>query len=81
MKSLKQYRQAVTRQTLETVNNLIYKDLKRKTQNLDSLIESGSVSTDENAIWLINFWRKKNVMGILYNALFKTQSRPYKRKP
>ncbi len=67
MESLKEYRDAVGIETRQIVSSLTFSDLKRKVsaQDLDSIVESGSVLKDENAFWLIDYWKTKTVSGIL----------------
>ncbi|WP_432401557.1 DinB family protein [Wukongibacter sp. M2B1] len=67
MQALRGYRKAVGKKTRKIVNSLVYGDLKRKAleSGLEKAIELGAVAKDENALWLIDFWRKKTVSGIL----------------
>lgn len=61
------YREAVGKQTLATLSNLEFSDLSRKVrkEDIDILIEKGSVSLHPDAIWLLDFWGKKDVLGLL----------------
>lgn len=67
MQALKDYRKAVGKKTREIVFSLTYSDLKAKTleAGLEKAIALGAVANDENALWLIDFWRKKTTAGIL----------------
>ncbi|KYH35548.1 hypothetical protein CLTEP_04870 [Clostridium tepidiprofundi DSM 19306] len=67
MQALRDYRKAVGRKTREIVHRLEYADLKRKVSELglEKIIELGAVANDEAAIWLIDFWGKKTVAGVL----------------
>ena len=53
--------------TNKLLRRLEYKDLKRKFTDDDRerLIESGSVSKDEEAFWLIDYWCGKDVKGLI----------------
>ena len=64
---LKEYRIAVGRKTREIINNLNRTDLKRKMkkESLQRILDDGAVENVEAANWLIEFWGKKNVAGIL----------------
>ncbi len=68
---LKKYRLAVGKNSKELIRNLKYADLKRKANqyNLTKIIETGSVSKDEDAIWLVEYWGNKNVLGLILMPL------------
>ena len=61
------YCRAVMDSTNELLKELQYKDLKRKFTDDDRkrIIETGSVSEDENAFWLIDYWCGKDVRGLI----------------
>lgn len=61
------YREAVGNQTLAMLSDLAFSDLGRKVrkEDIDILSEKGSVSTHPDAIWLLDFWGKKDVLGLL----------------
>ena len=67
MQELKNYRIAVGKRTREIVKNLTCDDMKRKFEKfqLQRLIDEGAVLDVEASNWLIDFWGKKNVSGIL----------------
>jgi hypothetical protein len=57
----------VKKSTEDIICNLTFDDLKIKVtddrrENLQAL---GVVSTDENAVWLIDYWCKKDVRGLI----------------
>jgi hypothetical protein len=92
MKELRNYRIAVGRKTQETIGQLDIDDLKRKMRpdQLTRIIDEGGVLKVEGSRWLINFWSKKTVAGILQmpitrhqivhlNAAFKIKERQLKR--
>jgi len=72
---LKEYRIAVGRKTREIINNLKGKDLKRKMkrESLQRILDKGAVENVEAANWLIEFWGKKNVAGILLMPVTRHQ--------
>lgn len=65
--ALYDYSYAVKESTERLISNFEYGDLKRKiTSNArQNLIESGCVSTDENAVWLVDYWCEKDVKGLI----------------
>ena len=57
----------VKKSTEEIIRSLTYSDLKlgipdERREKLSSL---GVVSTDERAVWLIDYWCKKDVKGLI----------------
>jgi hypothetical protein len=67
MQELKNYRIAVGRRTRDIVKNLTYDDMKRtfEKNQLQRIIDEGAVLDVEASNWLVDFWGKKNVAGIL----------------
>ena len=67
VKALYEYCKAVMDSTDELVRGFNYKDLKRKFSEEDRnrVIDSHSVSTDEDAFWLVDYWCKKDVAGLI----------------
>ena len=57
----------VKKSTEEIIRNLEYGDLKTKVPNerKENLQTLGVVSADENAFWLIDYWCKKDVRGLV----------------
>ena len=53
--------------TNELLKSLKYKDIKRKFSDEDKkrIMDSKCVSTDENAIWLVEYWCGKDVKGLI----------------
>ncbi|MBR4579787.1 MAG: phage head-tail adapter protein [Lachnospiraceae bacterium] len=62
-----EYCAEVKNSTNEMLKNLEYRDLKRKFTDEDKkrVADSHSVSTDEDAIWLIDYWCNKDVGGLI----------------
>ena len=67
IKALIDYRVEVARQTQRVLDSLTPDDLKRKFSKEQSqrIIAEKAVLEQEKSIWLIDFWGKKNVAGIL----------------
>ena len=67
VRALYDYCRSVMDSTNELLKNLQYKDLRKKFTDDDRerLIESGSVSKDEDALWLIDYWCGKDVKGLI----------------
>jgi hypothetical protein len=64
---LYEYCKAVMESTDTLLRELQHKDLKRKFTDDDRnrIIETGSVSKDEDAFWLIDYWCGKDVKGLI----------------
>ncbi|MBR5417055.1 MAG: phage head-tail adapter protein [Clostridiales bacterium] len=62
-----EYCRAVMESSDEILRKLTYKDLKRTFTDEDKkrILDSGSVSTDESAVWLIDYWCDKDLKGLL----------------
>ena len=67
MQELINYRIAVGRKTREIIKSLKSDDMKRKFEKhrLQHIIDEGAVLDVEAANWLIDFWGRKNVSGII----------------
>ena len=67
VKVLCEYCKAVMESTNELLKSLKYKDIKRKFSDEDKkrIMDSKCVSTDENAIWLVEYWCGKDVKGLI----------------
>jgi hypothetical protein len=75
MHELRNYRIAVGRKTQGIISQLKPADLKRKMdyQQLKRIIEEGGVLEAEGSKWLIDFWGKKTVSGILLMPVTRHQ--------
>ena len=62
-----EYCRAVKSSSDEILRKLTYKDLKRTFTDEDKkrILDSGSVSTNESAVWLIDYWCEKDLKGLL----------------
>ncbi|WP_238886603.1 DinB family protein [Clostridium sp. YIM B02551] len=67
IEELKRYRIEVGRRTEEIIKKLTTTDMKRKIpkERLQRVIDKKAVSEDESAVWLIDFWGRKNVSGLI----------------
>ena len=67
IKAVYEYCLAVKNSTDEMLKNLEYRDLKRKFTDEDKerVADSHSVSTDEDAVWLIDYWCNKDIAGLI----------------
>jgi hypothetical protein len=67
MQELYKYRIAVARRTREIIQRFKPTDLKRKFNDISlrKIFDIGAVLKDDKASWLVDFWGKKNVAGIL----------------
>lgn len=67
VKELYRYAQAVAQSTNRMLSGLEYADLKRKfgEDMVEKLRQTGCVSADESADWLIDYWCGKDVLGLI----------------
>ena len=67
VKAVYQYCKAVKDPSDEMLKDLEYRDLKRKFTDEDKkrVTDSHSVSTDEAAVWLIDYWCDKDIRGLI----------------
>lgn len=72
---LYQYRNEVGRRTKAMIEQLKPEDLKRKAdqEGLDRIISEGGVTQDPGSIWLVDFWGRKNVAGIILMPITRHQ--------
>lgn len=72
---LKAYRIAVGLNSEEIIRNLKSGRLKQKVyrENLQRILDEGAVDDVESANWLIDFWGKKNVAGIILMPCLRHQ--------
>jgi hypothetical protein len=72
---LKNYRNAVGRQTQQILSSLSLGDIKRKvsTDGLNRIKLEGGVTNAPDSLWLLDFWGKKDVAGILQMPITRHQ--------
>ena len=65
--ALRAYRDAVGIRTREIVAQLPAEDFRRKVspRDLQRIREEGGVTEQEDSVWLLDFWGKKDVAGLL----------------
>lgn len=61
------YRNAVGQRTRDIVKLLSIDDMKRQVsvQGLETIKQVGGVTDQEDSLWLLDFWGKKDVAGVL----------------
>lgn len=62
-----EYRNAVGAKTRDIVKSLSTNDIKHKVsgQGLEAIKQAGGVTAQEDSLWLLDFWGKKDVAGLL----------------
>lgn len=75
MQELRKYRIAVGRKSREVIRSFQPADLKRKMEpaRLQRVLYERAVLNVDTAYWLIDFWSRKNVAGILLMPLTRHQ--------
>ena len=73
---LLEYRNAVGRKSREIVGNLKLGDMKRKVLpgGTARILREGGVTEQKDSVWLLDFWGKKDVAGILLMPLTRHQT-------
>lgn len=75
IEELLKYRTAVGMQTQKILSCLKYEDMKRKIERKDAekILNDGGVLNHPDSIWLLDFWGKKDVAGIILMPLTRHQ--------
>jgi hypothetical protein len=75
LRALKEYRKTVGKSTQKILAKLQFADLKRKVANedIEKIRTSGGVTNDEKSVWLLDFWGRKNMMGLITMPITKHQ--------
>ncbi|MDR1466624.1 MAG: DinB family protein [Treponema sp.] len=76
IKALNEYRVKVGKQTRRIIKNLKFIDMKiimEETQ-LNKIIENGGLLEHEKSKWLLDFWGKKNVLGLIAMPITRHQT-------
>jgi hypothetical protein len=73
--ALRDYRDAVGRRVREVITGFEPDSLKRRfsKRQVDRIAEEGGVLTHPDSVWLLDFWGKKNVAGILLMPITRHQ--------
>lgn len=76
IKELLNYRDAVGVKSRDIINKLKPNDMKRKISQTDTarLLQAGGVTDHADSIWLLDFWGKKDVAGIILMPLTRHQT-------
>ena len=61
------YRNEVARKTRETIGKLKPEDMRRRMEqkDLERILDEGGLTTDDDSVWLLDFWGRKDVAGLL----------------
>lgn len=64
---LKEYRKTVGNQSQNIFSKLVFEDMKRRVEskNIEKILKEGGVTEHPDSIWLLDFWGRKNVAGII----------------
>ena len=75
VKELKEYRTKVGKSTKRIIENITFNEIKRKVEKeqLDKIMLNGGVTKDPKSIWLLDFWARKNVLGLIMMPLTRHQ--------
>lgn len=75
MIELQGYRDAVGIKTRNVLSSLKFSDLKRKvtTEGLKRILDEGGVIDHPESIWLLDFWGKKDVAGLINMPITRHQ--------
>ncbi|MDR0908509.1 MAG: DinB family protein [Spirochaetaceae bacterium] len=74
--ALNEYRLKTGIQTQKIIRKLTFADMKRKVTSaqLAQIKESGGVLENEKSAWLLDFWGKKNVLGLIMMPITRHQT-------
>ena len=75
IKALKEYRVKVGQSTKKIIEALEYKDIKRKVgkEQLEKILQNGGLTDDPKSICLLDFWGRKNVLGLIMMPITRHQ--------
>lgn len=73
--ALYEYRNAVGQRTKEIIHNLKPEDIKRKVSEggLKRIAEVGGVTSHPDSLWLLDFWGRKTIAGIIQMPITRHQ--------
>jgi hypothetical protein len=76
IKALKDYRIKVGKQTQKTIKSLKYSDMKRTVEKrqLEKIMENGGILENEKSKWLLDFWGRKNILGLIMMPITRHQT-------
>ena len=75
IKELNGYRVKVGKSTQKIIEALEFTDIKRKVgkEQLEKVKQNGGVIDDPKSIWLLDFWGKKNILGLIMMPITRHQ--------
>jgi len=75
MDELRNYRNAVGLKTKNVLTTLTPSDMGRKVnkESIERILAEGGVTTHSDSIWLLDFWGRKNIAGILLMPVTRHQ--------
>jgi len=75
IKELMEYRIKVGKSTKKIIGNITFNDIKRKVEKeqLKKIRKNGGVINDPKSIWLLDFWSRKNVLGLIMMPITRHQ--------
>jgi len=75
MGELKNYRNAVGIKTKDMIKKLSPSEMKRKVsrESIERVLAEGGVTEHKDSVWLLDFWGKKNVAGLLLMPITRHQ--------
>jgi len=64
---LMKYRDAVAQRTRRIISELTFDDMRRKivSESIEKIRIAGGVTSQKDSIWLLDYWGKKDVAGLL----------------
>lgn len=73
---LKNYRIAVGTRTQHVLRNLTFQDMRRRfsKNSVDRILTEGGVLNHPDSIWLLDFWGRKDVAGIILMPITRHQA-------
>ena len=73
--SLKEYRNNVGKNSQRIIKELDFFDIKRKVEEvqLEKVYKDGGVINNPNSKWLLDFWGKKNILGLIMMPITRHQ--------
>jgi hypothetical protein len=75
IKELNGYRVKVGKSTQKIIESLEFTDMKRKAkkEQIEKIKQNGGVIDDPKSIWLLDFWGKKNILGLIMMPITRHQ--------
>jgi len=73
---LNNYRIKTGKSVKKIIEKLNFSDMKRKVEKnqLERIMQNGGLTKDEKSIWLLDFWGKKNVLGLIMMPVTRHQT-------